>query len=167
MELFKDEVWLPVKGYEGLYEISNYGRVKSLPKIRGRALSEEKLLKTRITNGYVMVGLRKNGKLFNASVHRLIAQAFIPNPECKPQINHIDGNKQNNSVNNLEWCTASENTIHAYAKGLKTRESCARYGKRRPLSDVEKAYISAKTKEAMYRPEVQEKLHHKRKAVSV
>lgn len=163
--LFK-EIWKPIKGYEGLYEISNYGRVKSLPKIRGRRLTNETILKPRIsTQGYIMVGLRKNDKTFNASVHRLIAEAFIPNPENKKKVNHIDGNKQNNSIDNLEWCTPSENMQHAYRTGLKTRESCASHKKRGYRTEEQKALISIRTKEAMYRADVQEKLHKPRKKV--
>ena len=139
MSLF--EIWLPIKGYEGLYEISNLGRVKSLPKVRGRAVTGEKILKSHVVNGYEMVMLCRNYKTFNASVHRLVAQAFIPNPKNKPHINHIDGNKANNNIENLEWCTPSENMMHAYRTGLKTPESCARYGKRRHRTNEEKSVL--------------------------
>ena len=163
MSLF--EIWLPIKGYEGLYEISNLGRVKSLPKVRGRAVTGEKILKSHVVNGYEMVMLCRNYKTFNASVHRLVARAFIPNPKNKPHINHIDGNKANNSIENLEWCTPSENMIHAYRTGLKTPESCARYGKRRHRTNEEKKRISEGTKKAMYRSDVQAKLHaHERRS---
>lgn len=163
IKMLLSEIWRPIKGYDDLYEISNFGRVKSLPKIRGRGVSQERILKPHIVNGYVMVTLCKNNKTFNASVHRLIAEAFIPNPDNKPQINHIDGNKSNNNIDNLEWCTPSENMIHAYKMGLKTPESCARFGKRRPRTESEKKLISERTRDAMYRPEVQAKLHHPRK----
>lgn len=159
MELFKD-----VKGYEELYQVSNLGRVKSLPKIVGRRLRGETVLaQQRSRHGYYMVDLCTNGKRFNASVHRLVAEAFIPNPDNKPCVNHIDGDKANNCVDNLEWCTHSENQLHAYKNNL-----CPRHKKpfkRKPLTDEQKAKISEATKNAMSRPEVQKKLHRKRKVV--
>lgn len=152
------EVYKPIKGYEGLYEVSNLGNVKSLSKIRGRAFTAERLLKPRIVNGYVMVTLCKESKRFNASVHRLIAEAFIPNPENKETINHIDGNKQNNSIDNLEWATQRENNLHAYRTGLHDPKKNGRTGKRRPRTEEEKRLISLKTKEAMKNPGVISKM---------
>lgn len=91
------EIWKPINGYEGLYEISNTGRVNSL--ISGR------ILKTYPNNkGYLYVRLTKDGQHKAFSVHRLVANAFIPNTERMEQVNHIDGNKQNNYSENLEWC---------------------------------------------------------------
>ena len=130
-QLAKTEVFKPIKGYEGLYEISNHGRVKSLPKIIGRRMKPETILKPKMAHGYVLVTLCKDAKQFNASVHRLVAEAFIPNPNNKPEVNHIDGCRSNNDISNLEWCTSSENKIHAYRTGLKDPKSCGRTGKRR------------------------------------
>lgn len=161
------EIYKPIKDYEGLYEVSNLGNVKSLSKIRGRALTGERLLKSHIVNGYVMVTLCKDSKPFNASVHRLIAEAFIPNPENKETINHIDGNKQNNSIDNLEWATQRENNIHAYRTGLHDPKKNGRTGKRKPRTEEEKRLISLKTKEAMKREEVKNKLHKPRKRVAI
>jgi hypothetical protein len=98
------EVWQPVVGYEGRYEVSDTGRVKG-PRGPRKPIFH--------TNGYVRVGLwhRGTNKLFY--IHRLVATHFIPNPNQCPQVNHKDGNKINNLVSNLEWCTASENVIHA------------------------------------------------------
>ena len=109
------EEWQAVKGYEGLYEVSNQGRVKSLPRntTKGKILVAEKNHR-----GYYRVGLTKNNKQKHFSIHRLVAEVFIPNPQNKPQVNHIDGNKQNNSVENLEWVTHSENMKHATEMGL-------------------------------------------------
>lgn len=104
-----DEVWKDIEGFEGHYQVSNLGRVKSDKYGYWREL------KQTINNrgkGYLRVGLF-DGKMKTYSVHRLVAQAFIPNPENKPQVNHIDGNTRNNNVNNLEWCTAMENVSHS------------------------------------------------------
>lgn len=171
MELFKGydrEIWKDVKGYEGLYRVSNLGKVKSMAKIIGRRYVGERLLKQRIsTQGYKMVSFCKNYKIFNASVHRLVAEAFIPNPLNKPFINHKNGIKTDNRIENLEWCTQSENVLHGYKIGLNDPKKHGRTGKRRPLTVKEKTLISMKTKEATQRPDVQEKLHAPRKKVII
>lgn len=107
------EEWKDIKGYEGLYQISNLGNVKSVYKN-----GNFKILIGGIKNGYRQVILVKDGKRKYINVHRLVAEAFIPNKENKSQVNHIDGNKLNNKVDNLEWCTQSENMKHAYKIGL-------------------------------------------------
>lgn len=120
----KEEVWKDIEGFEGLYQVSNFGRVKSLARYmcpKGYSqLKTERLLRTHISldNGYVYVQLTKNSKGFTKKVHRLVAQTFISNLDNLPQVNHIDGNKQNNNVENLEWCTQSQNIQHAYKNGL-------------------------------------------------
>ena len=102
------EIWKDIDGYEGLYQISNEGRVKSL---KYNHTNEEKFLKAkRNRNGYLLVGLCKDGKPKKKLVHRLVAEAFIENPNGLPQVNHKDENKMNNCVENLEWCDASYNT---------------------------------------------------------
>jgi hypothetical protein len=104
------EIWKEIKDYEGLYQISNLGRVKSLEKKVGFRKRKEKILKQHFDkDGYVKVYLCKNSKVKFLSVHRLIAQAFIPNPDELPQINHKDENKANNKIENLEWCTCKYN----------------------------------------------------------
>ena len=106
------EIWKDIQEYEGLYQISNYGRVKSLRDNKGNY--REKIIKSRPSkNGYIIINLSKNGKAKTFKIHRLVSIHFIPNPENKPQVNHKDGNKLNNSVSNLEWVTASENSLHA------------------------------------------------------
>jgi hypothetical protein len=102
------EIWKEVKGYEGLYEVSNIGNVKSLP--RNTTLGG--ILKTSITRGYVSCGVWKDGKGKMVKVHRLVADAFIENIKNLPQVNHIDGNRLNNFFENLEWVTPRENTTH-------------------------------------------------------
>ena len=111
------EIWKPVLGYEGLYEVSNIGSVKSLeryvPNNKGsKKLVYEKILNHCEVNGYDRVELSKDGKRKMHRVHRLVAQAFIPNPNNLPQVNHKDENKKNNCVENLEWCTCVENQNH-------------------------------------------------------
>lgn len=102
------EIWKDIEGWEGIYQVSNLGRIK---KILGK---KEKILSLYTTGGYYGVSFRKPNVHKHYRVHRLIAQAFIPNPENKPFINHIDGNKKNNALSNLEWCTHQENITHAF-----------------------------------------------------
>lgn len=119
MDNNSNEKWRDIKGYEGLYQVSNLGRVKSFVKWNGHTY----INKPHIINGYnhecngyksKIVCLRKNGIKTEYRVHRLVASAFIENPLNKPYINHKDGNPQNNAVDNLEWCTPKENVEHYY-----------------------------------------------------
>ena len=103
------EEWRAVPGYEGLYEVSNIGNVRN---VRRNTL----LRLTKTNNGYIRVGLCKNGIKTGFQVHRLVAQAFIPNPNNLPQVNHLDENKTNNNVDNLEWCTAKYNLSYGTAR---------------------------------------------------
>lgn len=109
------EIWKDVNGYEGLYKVSNIGNILSLKFNRGK--KEKLLAKTLNQWGYYFVCLTKNEKKDTSSIHRLVAEAFIPNPENKNTINHKDGNKINNHVSNLEWCTISENLKHSFKTG--------------------------------------------------
>jgi len=106
-----NEQWEDIKGYEGLYQVSNLGRVKGIDRIsaNGRHLKEKILSQKHTTNGYLEVIFCKNNKVKYFLVHRLVAEAFIPNPENKPQVNHIDEDKTNNRDTNLEWMTIKEN----------------------------------------------------------
>lgn len=119
------EIWKAVNGYEGLYEVSNKGRVKTLKKPcilkKRQFFFPEKVMKQHPNKwGYPMVSMSKDGIAGGFSVHRLVAIAFIDNPENKPQVNHIDGNKLNNYVSNLEWATRKENMRHSWDIGLRT-----------------------------------------------
>lgn len=106
------EIWKDIEGYEGLYRISNKGRVYSV----GKKIILKNYFQKRI--GYFTITLRKEKKYKTLSIHRLVASAFVRNIHSKPQVNHIDGIKTNNISTNLEWVTISENSIHAYKIGL-------------------------------------------------
>ena len=122
------EEWKPIQNYEGLYEISNLGNVRSLDRevivTRKNKTSFKRTLKGQVlrlsktTKGYPQIALGKNGKLKSFEVHRLVAKAFMENPHNFIVVNHIDGNIKNNNVSNLEWCTHSHNSKHAYAIGV-------------------------------------------------
>ena len=119
------EVWKDIKGFEGIYQVSNQGEVKSLERktfnngTKKQNIIKEKILKKPLDkDGYIRYCLFKNGKRFSLKAYRLVAIEFIDNPQNKSQVNHIDGNKINNSVLNLEWVTPRENTIHAILNGL-------------------------------------------------
>ena len=118
------EKWKHIEGYEGLYEVSNYGKVRSLDRIvKGRwgkqNRQKKNLVPVKDKDGYLIITLCKDGKQKTAKIHRLVAQTFIPNINKLPCINHKDENKQNNQINNLEWCTFKYNTN--YGTGIKKR----------------------------------------------
>lgn len=108
---FEDEIWKDIAGYEGLYQVSNLGRVKSLERVgyQGRIVKERILKFGKNGSGYYVVNLCKNANRKTFQIHRLVAKLFIDNKQEKPQINHKDENKTNNVVSNLEWVTAKEN----------------------------------------------------------
>ena len=114
------EIWknVPIKGYEQHYQVSNFGRVRSLPQIIKHSTYFEKyngcIRSTKLYGKYLQLCLSVNGKRKDVLIHRLVAIAFIPNPLNKPQINHIDGVKANNYATNLEWVTPSENIKHSF-----------------------------------------------------
>lgn len=120
------EIWKDIENFEGMYQVSDMGRIRSLARTKvlsnGRKLTiREKILTGHIdTKGYLQVELRKDGKRNISCIHRLVASAFIENPERKEQVNHKDGNKRNNAVENLEWVTCEENIHHAWKHGLNT-----------------------------------------------
>lgn len=115
----KGRTWLPVVGYEGLYQVSSDGHVRSVKTGHRRELSTKH---NRFT-GYDAVDLRRDGECKTVSVHRLVATAFIPNPDDLPEVNHIDEDKTNNRVENLEWVTSSQNNFHSSYKRWKRVEA--------------------------------------------
>lgn len=113
------EIWADIKGYEGWYQVSTWGRVRSVDRQIDDVSNRKRIAKGQILaqeenpKGYLRVHLSKtNCKLKHFRVHRIVAETFIDNPYNLPEVNHIDGNKQNNSVSNLEWCTGKENRNH-------------------------------------------------------
>lgn len=115
-----EEIWKDICEYKGIYQVSNCGRVKRLayeiknpaPRANGSVLKfkEHLLTPRKITHGYLSIMLYKKGKPKNYKIHRLVAQAFIPNPDNLPEVNHKDEDKTNNCVDNLEWCTHKYNS---------------------------------------------------------
>ena len=120
-----NEIWKDVIGFELLYQVSNLGRVKSLSRTVDGKLNSKRVLLERILSdrdngrGYRVLELYKDDKRYFKKVHRLVAEAFIPNPENKPEVNHIDTDKTNNNDWNLEWVTGKENSQHIYNAGKK------------------------------------------------
>lgn len=112
-----EEVWKDVPGFEGAYQISNHGRVRSIPR-RGTRLKEIRTI-SYTRDGYARIRLIFKEKDVTVRIHRLVAEAFIPKVEGKDTVNHIDGNKLNNHAENLEWADRSEQMFHAYSNDLK------------------------------------------------
>lgn len=114
------ETWKPIRGYEGYYEVSDLGRVRSLDRkdSMGRVCDGQSIRAMPTRRGYQTVGLHQHGQRRHRLVHRLVAEAFAPISGKRLQVNHINGDKVDNRASNLEWCTASENIRHAHATGL-------------------------------------------------
>ncbi len=140
-----EEMWYDIKGYEGYYQISNLFRIKSLNRHVPHPLSGKQFVKGRILkpsqtlDGYYFYALMKNNIRSNCFLHHLIGNAFIPNPENKPCINHKNGVKTDYRIDNLEWATYSENAKHAFANGLK-------YNKKGADDELSKSIIAINLK---------------------
>lgn len=140
-----EEIWKDVKEYEGIYQVSNLGRVKALERTwySGRngctkKTKPEHIMKYRLAKntGYCLLKLVKNGVEKHVFVHRLVAETFISNPNNLPEVNHIDGNKENNCVDNLEWCTEKENISHAIKNKLRIIDGCNNWQAKMSPEDV-------------------------------
>lgn len=132
------EEWRDVAGYEGLYKVSSLGRVYSVPRLssNGNTVGGYFLKPRKFRNGYNFTALCRDGKSRQFTIHRLVASAFIENPRNCLEVNHIDGNKDNNAASNLEWCTRSENNLHAVKTGLRSLDKMherARESRMRPV----------------------------------
>ena len=137
------EEWRPVVGYEGIYEVSNTGKVRSLDMYVKIGYGNYRLHKGKVISllkkgeyGYIQVNLCYNGKLYKKYVHRLVAQAFLPNPDNLPEVNHRDEDKRNNRVDNLEWCDRSYNLKYGTAR-IRERDTKIKNGYWTGLSSEE------------------------------
>ena len=143
------EIWKPILNYQRQYEISSHGRVRSINRTVNSAIRHNKsvvkkgktLKQNPKRNGYLTVDLCKDNIKKTSTVHRLAALAFIPNPDDKPQVNHINGIKTDNSVDNLEWVTPQENQWHRH-------EVLGHTGKRKPIKCLETRQVHASSKHA-------------------
>lgn len=171
------EVWKDIPNYEGYYQISNLGRIKSVARKVKYQNSyrnvKEKLKKTFIgKQGYERVELSKNGKTKKYNVHRIVANVFISNPLNKETVNHINGIKTDNRVENLEWATRSENELHAYKIGLaknseKQRNVARLYCKENKIKSIIQLDLDGNfIKEWKSAREVEEKINISRKNIS-
>ena len=142
------EEWKPIKGYEGLYEVSNFGKVKSCDRYANNhskiQYRPERLLKDyKSKTGYKYVSLSKDGKITTYTIHRLVANAFIPNPENKPEIDHIDTVPSNNYVWNLRWVTNHENKMNPLTREHNSESKKGHPGYLKAHSEETKQRLSA------------------------
>ena len=132
------EEWRDIPGYESFYQVSNLGNVRSI------RFNKVRNMKSWDSHGYRAVELCINNNRYIVGVHQLVALAFIPNPENKPEVNHKDRNRSNNNVENLEWVTQSENIAHAYRSGVKPRPTYQNQPLQKEILDIieNKKYFS-------------------------
>lgn len=112
--------WIPIRDTDNKYFVNKQGQILSANPNKGFLKKQPLILNgSKDKDGYLRVDIRQDGVIKTVKVHRIVAETFIPNPQNKPTVNHIDGNKLNNSVENLEWCTNKENILHSYNSGLR------------------------------------------------
>ena len=139
-EELENEIWIPIKNFEDYYEVSNLGRFRNKDRLLTRSNGIKQFTKSKIlknnyySNGYVQLILYVDKKRFNFLGHRVIAEHFIPNPENLPVVNHLNLVKWDNRVSNMEWCTMSENSLHAFSNLKIERDSAC--GERSPNSKL-------------------------------
>ena len=141
------ENWRSIKGFEGLYEVSDLGNVKSLARAvysngKLHQRKSEKILKSHMNNNYAMVVLCKDGKIYPKTVHRLVAETFIPNPDNKPTVDHVDTNRSNNAVSNLRWVTYKENSNNILTRRHLSQSKVGHTYWGRKLTESERQKIS-------------------------
>lgn len=134
------EIWKDIPNYKGLYQVSNLGCIKSLERIvkrpqHGAYSVSDRIRSSSVRNGYLQIILSANGKKTSYSIHRLVAELFIPNPDNKPCVNHKNGIRNDNSVENLEWCSYSENMKHCYNVLGRKKVFAGKPGKRKQHSN--------------------------------
>ena len=148
----EQEQWKPIQEFNGEYEVSNLGRVRSMKRYYG--MVGRIMPQTSQRTGYYAVTFHMNNKAYCRKVHRLVIEAFTPNPDSLPCINHIDGNKLNNHIDNLEWCTYQHNMQHAVRTGLthphqwtdEERKQISERNKGQKVTDEQRAKLSAAMK---------------------
>lgn len=146
-----EEVWKPIDGYERLYEVSNFGRVRSL-EFRNRSGVHRRVKVMSATdngNGYLIVGLKGHGKKSNRYVHRLVANAFVPNPHNLPVVDHVDHDKTNNTASNLCWVTQRDNVLNSVDLMSKPRS--------KPMTNTGERYITCQKSDGRYRLTIKRK----------
>lgn len=159
---YQDEIWIGVVGFEDRYEVSTLGRARSLSvphKIRGGGfyMTKGRILKPVLSKwGYYYITCAREGVDKKFMIHKLMAEAFLPNPENKPEVNHIDGNKLNNRLENLEWVTKSENALHAHrlglskSPGLRGEDAGSSKVTEKIVDDIRSNYVPKKTTQKFF-----------------
>ena len=164
----KEEIWNPIKDFEGLYEVSSFGNVKALERYimnnGGRQHRAETILKPNIQkSGYKMVVLCKDGKIYPKLVHRIVAETFIPNPDNKPVVDHIDTDAGNNNVENLRWATQKENCLNPVSRVHNSLSKTGHKGYLKCHTEETKRKISEALKGRMLTEEHRRKLSEAKK----